>query len=267
MARSDHDDRSPMRARRRTVLRGLAGGALTVAAVDPVRAGGDTQYVVNAAGTAVEDRIEDAGFTVQRTLAGGKVYSVLGPADDREELEEIEGITHVAEDVQITFEGSELAGESEAESEDGEPAYFDFQWDKQAFTTNAIGAHEDATGEGAKIAVLDSGIDANHPDLEANVVTDEWRTYNAAGEFSEGEHDDRTGHGTHVAGIAAASGDVGVVGTAPDAELISLRVLNDELSGTVTQFLTAIEDAADIGADAANQCCPRSSASRYTTRG
>ncbi|WP_343195723.1 S8 family serine peptidase [Halovivax sp.] len=66
-------------------------------------------------------------------------------------------------------------------------------------------------------------------------------------------------HGTHVAGTAAATGDVGVIGTAPDAELVSLKVFwFEEIDGevvlttTTADILAAITAAAAIDADAAN---------------
>lgn len=75
-------------------------------------------------------------------------------------------------------------------------------------------------GEGINVAVLDTGIAAEHPDLKNNIAgvvdfTGDTRTVNP--------------HATHVAGIIAAAADgVGVIGIAPEAKLYSLRVLDSD---------------------------------------
>ncbi|WP_051236228.1 S8 family peptidase [Paenibacillus pinihumi] len=78
-------------------------------------------------------------------------------------------------------------------------------------------------GEGVVIAVIDSGCDVNHPDLKDRVID----KHNFVP--SEGKADDVTdhsGHGTHVAGtIAAAENGAGVIGVAPKAELVILKVM------------------------------------------
>lgn len=95
-----------------------------------------------------------------------------------------------------------------------------------------------ATGRGAVIAVVDSGIDIAHPDLRAKFV------------FPPGtkcrDQDDELGHGTHVAGIAAAVTDngIGVAGVAPHAKLMSLKENGDRSE--------QIRLAADSGADVIN---------------
>ena len=87
------------------------------------------------------------------------------------------------------------------------------------------------TGEGASVFVLDSGIDPDHVDLAPNVNTQLSRS------FIENENwiiGDTIGfnHGTHVAGtIAAANTDYGIIGVAPDAEIVAVKVLS-EVSGS-----------------------------------
>jgi subtilisin family serine protease len=92
-----------------------------------------------------------------------------------------------------------------------------------------------ADGTGVKIAVIDSGVEATHPDLAGKVTT---------------PHDFYPGqplfyHGTHVAGIAAAldNHDVGGIGGAPGASLLSYRVLDRNGSGSSTNVAKAIIEA------------------------
>lgn len=92
-------------------------------------------------------------------------------------------------------------------------------------------------GAGVAVAVIDTGIDLSHPDLIANVApvnkTCVWGTRNA---------NDDNGHGTHVAGtIAAANNSIGVVGVAPQAKLIAVKVLNRNGSGTWSGVICGID--------------------------
>jgi major intracellular serine protease len=82
-------------------------------------------------------------------------------------------------------------------------------------------------GEGVRVAVLDTGVEANHPDLAGSI--DDARDFTGSRFGSE----DRVGHGTHVAGtIAARQNDQGVVGVAPDCRLLVAKVLGDDGSGS-----------------------------------
>lgn len=81
-------------------------------------------------------------------------------------------------------------------------------------------AWKTATGEGVKVAVLDTGISLSHPDLKGNIKVG----YNAIDPTKAPE--DQNGHGSHVAGIIAAiDNSFGVVGVAPKASLYAVQVL------------------------------------------
>ena len=96
-----------------------------------------------------------------------------------------------------------------------------------------------ASGDGggavdADIAILDTGIDLTHPDL--NVYHE--KTF-VPGTSSA---DDDNGHGTHVAGIAAAKDNsIGVVGIAPGARLWSIKVLNSTGAGSISDIIAGID--------------------------
>jgi subtilisin len=95
-------------------------------------------------------------------------------------------------------------------------------------------------GLGARVAVVDTGIDLNHPDLAANIDTTLSRSFLSKGKNTMG--DDDNGHGTHVAGtIAAVKNSIGVVGVAPSATLIALKVLDRRGSGTSTDIIAALD--------------------------
>ncbi|MUP47027.1 peptidase S8 [Gramella sp. BOM4] len=108
-------------------------------------------------------------------------------------------------------------------------------------------------GGGTSVYVLDSGIDAEHPDLSPNLNT------TLSKSFVPGEHwNIQPGfyfnHGTHVAGtIAAAYNDWGVIGVAPKTELVALKVLSEFTGrGSVGAIAAGIYYAADNDADVIN---------------
>ncbi|MFN2526016.1 MAG: S8 family serine peptidase [Actinomycetota bacterium] len=125
-------------------------------------------------------------------------------------------------------------------------------------------AWDQATGEGAVIAIVDSGIDLGHPDLETQVA------FSGDADFvdprpacSEGGADescdsngpqDEYGHGTHVAGIAAAAtgNAIGVAGIARDATLLPVRVLDANGNGETSDIAEGVKYAADQGANVIN---------------
>ena len=107
---------------------------------------------------------------------------------------------------------------------------------------NAAGAWDTTMGEGVKVAIVDTGIDFNHPDLAAHYAGG----YNAVstGTLPMDDH----GHGTHVAGTIGAIRDVkGVAGVAPNAKLYAVKVLDANGSGSYSNVVDGIQWAADNG--------------------
>ena len=116
---------------------------------------------------------------------------------------------------------------------------------------NRIGAgivHEGGNiGTGVDIAVIDSGIDYNHPDLDANY----------AGGYDFVNKDDNpmddNGHGTHVAGtIGAEVNGAGVIGVAPGVKIYALKVLDADGSGYFSDIIAALEWCIDHNIDITN---------------
>ncbi|MFB6194373.1 MAG: S8 family peptidase [Halobaculum sp.] len=99
------------------------------------------------------------------------------------------------------------------------------------------------TGSGADIAIIDTGIDRDHEDLQANLGTGKDFT-------SSGGWNDDNGHGTHCAGIAdAIDNSTGVVGVATEATLHAAKVLESDGSGTFSDVAAGIEWTANQGYD------------------
>jgi subtilisin family serine protease len=96
------------------------------------------------------------------------------------------------------------------------------------------------------VAVLDTGIDASHPDLDVVSEVTCLRQVRGGNPATRGVCDpggtDVKGHGTHVAGtIAALDNDTGVVGVAPGARLWSVKVLGDDGAGTTSAVVAGID--------------------------
>lgn len=240
-----------MNFERRTFVKGVAGLAATATITGTASAAdGRTQYIVGANGNGVADAVTDAGFEVRHELAGGDVLVAVGPSDAAADIESVKGVKAANPDLKLELDEPEV--DAEADDEDlpsDDAALTDLQWDKK--TTDVFEAHEYATGEGTRVAIIDTGIDLNHPDL-GNVNEDLGRAIVADDDVPEIGPDDAGSHGTHVAGTVGATGEAGVVGTAPDTELIPVRVFPAEGGAAFGDILAGIDYAAEIGADAAN---------------
>lgn len=106
---------------------------------------------------------------------------------------------------------------------------------------NLPGAWNLTTGsKTVSVAVLDTGIKAAHPDLEANIDTSLSKSFVDTSPLT-----DEVGHGTHVAGIIGAVGDNnrGMAGTCWNVNLVSLKVIDYSEKGDVSDFIKAVNFA------------------------
>lgn len=130
------------------------------------------------------------------------------------------------------------------------------------------------------IAILDTGIDVNHPDLKDNIwmntaevdgetaydddgngIVDDKYGWNFVDDYID--LTDRNGHGTHVAGIAAAAdNNIGIVGANPLALIMPIKVMNDRGIGDDATIARGIIYAAENGADVINMSFGSSSLSK-----
>lgn len=121
----------------------------------------------------------------------------------------------------------------------------DPEWSKQYNLPliQAPQAWDTTRGNNIKIAVLDSGIDLDHPDLASQImVSKNFTTSSSVTDYQ--------GHGTHVAGIIASitGNGVGTAGTCPECKLLNVKVLGDDGRGTCSGIAEGIIWAADNGA-------------------
>lgn len=125
-------------------------------------------------------------------------------------------------------------------------------WGLQAINALAAWGAYGATGVGAKVAVLDTGIDVSHPDLAGKIGG--WAEFNANGSMVVGSTPrDTDQHGTHVAGTIAGGDASGRwIGVAPEARIWAGLVLDGNIGGTDAQVLAGMQWAIDQGVDVIN---------------
>lgn len=146
--------------------------------------------------------------------------------------------------------------------------YYSVQYGIEAINLPSLWKQPIINKTGAVIAILDTGVDIEHPDLVDNIWTNEKEAGGASGYDDDnngfaddihgwdfvnqtGEIYDYNGHGTHCAGIAAARGfnGLGIVGANPDAVIMPLTVMQSNGQGDMATIIKAIDYAAANGAN------------------
>lgn len=184
-------------------------------------------------------QVPQIGLVSVRPLAGlalGAVASVLRrlPGVRAVELEHRATLRLMPNDPALTT----------PETAPGTPPNTPLEW--WVARTNLPAAWDLERGDGATVAVIDTGIDSGHPDLNGKIAD---AIDNDADPNTGPATADENGHGTHVASLACAAGDngVGVVGAGLDCRLIVIK--SDLSDGSVAE---SIVQAADLGAGAIN---------------
>lgn len=174
-------------------------------------------------------------------------YAVVRGSE--EALEQSGAVESFAPDIELEF----VDPVKEVEPDEAtaiDDSYYPYQWDKQDL--DVATAHETTKGEGTRVGIIDSGVDASHPDLDVNVDLSHDFTGDGLDAGVPGGGD----HGTHVAGIVGASidGTTGVAGTAPETELLDFRVFSQfsDAGGSFGIVVAAVLAAVDRDCDVAN---------------
>jgi subtilisin family serine protease len=210
----------------------------------------------------------DAALARQVEAQGGQVvarYPQIGVAIVRSDAgfpqraRRVRALQSVTEDRVLQFGLPETvpaadlaeAAANPPESGDDDP-YFDLQWGHDAIDAPEAWERTGERGAGVRVAVLDSGIDCDHPDLVPNLnlaLSTSFVAGEPVCELPAGFN-----HGTHVAGtVAAADNAFGTIGVAPEAEIVAVKVLSAYTgSGSFEGIIGGIVHAADIDADLIN---------------
>lgn len=179
--------------------------------------------------------------------AGGKVcrchqlipaMTATLPVKEIEKLRKNSRIAYVETDAIYTIGTASVQAGSELDNSWGVPHIF-------ADRAHAAGNK----GRGVKIAILDSGIDYTHEDLDDNYLGG----YDFVFDDNDPYDDNFQSHGTHVAGIIAAEANgFGAVGVAPEADILAVKVLDGAGFGTEDWIIAGIDWAVQNGADIIN---------------
>jgi subtilisin family serine protease len=157
-------------------------------------------------------------------------------------------------------EGARAGARSKRAPKSTEPLS-NLQWDMAMM--NVEQAHKRATGSGVDVGIIDTGIDATHPDLRRNFDRTRSRNFTQDIPAIDGEceyptcidpaHTDDGGHGTHVAGTVAADDNrFGIGGVAPDARLVNLRAGQDSGYFFLYETVAALVEAGNLRLDVVN---------------
>ncbi|MBM7832749.1 subtilisin family serine protease [Agromyces cerinus] len=221
---------------------GLIGAAAGPAVAAPAAATGpETGYLVlapqgksvakaaarvAAAGGTVVASYDQIGVLVVRSTNTAFTTAVAGAGVQSVASTDGLGTTLVDDEESVALDASavEAAGDPTGEQ------YWGLQWDMTQIDVDK--AHEITTGDpSVVVGVLDSGIDATHPDLATQVAKDQSAScIGGVADTSEAAWSPTTSdHGTHVAGtIAAAINGVGIAGVAPGVKVASVKVVDDD---------------------------------------
>lgn len=218
-------------------------------------------YVVSAKNLAFDAqlarKVEAAGGTITARLPQiGVALVEASDAGFAERAAKIPAIRSAVQDITVHYTIPEAIADTggdfanpPASGEDD--TRFDLQWGSAAI--DVAGAwNQGHRGAGTIVAVLDSGVVCEHPDIAANLLPD-------STSFATGEEVCHTiagtfNHGTHVAGIVAAPDNAfGTIGVAPEAKILAVKVLSGVTgSGDFGWLIEGIVYAADHGADVIN---------------
>ncbi len=215
--------------------------------------------VVNGNNTGkLASAISSAGGTMTRFLP--QIGVAVATSSDPAFASNVKGVSAVLPNIAVygIRPGQQVAIEPEAgfpPNSGDDDFFFDLQWGHNAVRAQQAWA-AGVTGQGVRVAVLDGGFDMDHPDLAPNINYALSTDFTGEGIDYGPNPDDPTGvfsHGSHVAGtIAAADNGFGIIGIAPNAELVLVKVLENIGSGSFADVLSGIIYAADVDADVIN---------------
>ena len=236
---------------------GLAAGSVAGRAGASSRLGGNDRYIVGTKPGFSASAVTSKADAVKRELDfGSRGKAVAGRFSEAaaQALENRPDVRYVERDGLV-----EALGES-------------LPWGVDRVDADV--AHDDgATGDGAHIAIIDSGIDSDHPDLQGNLGAgkafvrcgthpDDSDCSTTNGNSCIEPWDDDNDHGSHCAGIAdAIDNETGVVGVATNATLHAVKVLGCSGYGNYSDVASAITYVADQGWDVASMSLGASSGS------
>ncbi len=214
-----------------------------------------------------EVKVQDLSKLYRLTLNAEKAQTMFDAIDKLKAQEEVEFAepNYIVYTMALPYDDSIPTADQQTYT--SEPLYSQ-QWGLQAINLPALWDKPKKSSKRPVIAILDTGVDIEHPDLAANVWTNAAEAAGIANQdddangFKDDIHgwdfinnhsvtNDFNGHGTHCAGIAAAVGNngIGITGANPDALIMPVTVMQSNGTGDVATIVKGIDYAAANGAD------------------
>lgn len=203
---------------------------------DPASVRSFEAYVERTDGVTVEQRFD---------AVGSALVTVDTDRVDPEELAAVDGVERVTENRQLEVPDAEPVPVDEPRLEPA--SHGEAVWGVERVGAPSVWDDE-TRGEGARVAVLDTGVDPEHPDIE--LAEGGWAEFDANGNPVPSDPYDADGHGTQVSSIATGGNASGShIGVAPEAELLVGGVFTPEGGSTASLFAGidwAIKNDADV---------------------
>ena len=218
------------------------------------------KIVVFDSSEAVNEKARDellalgAVIVKELPLVNAFVVSIPAPAEDG--LGRVGGVVRVDEDA-IVYALPKPENPGKPPKEEEPPPPEELPWGVDQIDAELTWAT--STGAGVSVAIIDTGIDKDHPDLAANIKGGV-NFVKIRGKIIADQWDDDSGHGTHCAGIVAAlDNDIGVIGVAPEASLYGVKVLDRRGRGYISDVILGIQWAIANGMQVINMSLGTSS--------
>ncbi len=207
--------------------------------VQSAKAQPDDYIIVYKSHLQKQNMLKRPTFTVSRSFNIIPAMAARLDANQIKQLRENPDVAYIEPDYKIYALGS---ASTTTESSSNIEALSSSQTIPYGVTmVNAPAVWSKTRGAGVRVAVLDTGISMYHPDRGNVVSSVSFVTDEAVEDFH--------GHGTHTSGtIAAADNDIGVVGVAPQADLLIAKVLDNTGSGETSWVISGIEWAVNNNA-------------------
>ncbi|TCS96401.1 S8 family serine peptidase [Hazenella coriacea] len=191
----------------------------------------DVQKLIQSAGGSIINADEDLAF----------VQAVSSNPQFLNNISNEKSVDNAGRTVKITHDAVEKV---ELNVSSDHPIYDQYQWDIKQVTENGESYKISKGTKDVVVAVIDTGIDLEHPDLKANIVD--------AKSFVPGEAtpQDFDGHGSHVAGSIAANGQS--LGIGPELGIAGLKVFAKDGGASTASIAQALKYAADKDYDVVN---------------
>ncbi len=215
-----------------------------------------------------EIKVQDLSKLYRLTLKAEKAQTMHEAIDRLKAMDEVEFAepNYIVYTMSLPYQEEDIPT-ADQQTYTAEPLYSQ-QWGLQAINLPALWDKPKKSSKRPVIAILDTGVDIEHPDLAANIWTNAAEAAGISGQdddangFKDDIHgwdfinnhsvtNDFNGHGTHCAGIAAAVGNngIGITGANPDALIMPVTVMQSNGTGDVATIVKGIDYAAANGAD------------------